>query len=106
MSHAGKWELPGGKVEIEELADEAIIREIKEELQLDIKILKKLDDCVFEYSHAIVQLIPFEANALDWNKLHLEEHQACTWVHKENYRQLDWLPADLPILESYFDTGE
>lgn len=93
-----KWEFPGGKVEPGEDEKATIVREIKEELHLDIKVAKRLEPVEHEYPTFRIRLVPFIANVIG-GELLLEEHAAAKWVTVEDLDQYDWAPADVPIVE-------
>jgi 8-oxo-dGTP diphosphatase len=102
MSHPGKWELPGGKIEVGEQSEEALLREIKEELGIEISIAQALPSYIHQYQHISIELIPFLATSTDLGSLQMKEHQNFKWVKSIDYHLLDWLEADIPILERYF----
>jgi len=93
-----KWEFPGGKVEANESAEEALIREIKEELDLEITILRPLSPNIHAYSNKVIRLIPFICQIEDSN-LVLKEHLNYRWLTKNELQSLDWAEADIPIME-------
>lgn len=97
MNLPGKWEFPGGKVESQESLEACIIREIKEELNIGIEVLKGLP--AHEYKNQI-RLIPFVCKWLD-NEIRLTEHAAFRWVSPIELRQQDWAEADIEIVETY-----
>jgi len=93
-----KWEFPGGKVEPGEDEKLTIVREIKEELHLDIEVVKKLQPVAHEYPAFRIRLVPFIARMVG-GELLLEEHSDCQWVTVDELDRYDWAPADLPIVE-------
>ena len=93
-----KWEFPGGKVEPGEDAAAAIVREIKEELHLDIDVLEQLERVEHEYPTFRIRLIPFVAQVVGGH-LQLEEHADAKWVSATELDQYDWASADVPIVE-------
>lgn len=95
-----KWEFPGGKVEENETEETCLLREIKEELNLDIQILKRLETKRFDYDTFSINLIPFISQYLT-GELVLSEHKAVKWLSKEELFPLDWAPADIPVLEEF-----
>jgi 8-oxo-dGTP diphosphatase len=93
-----KWEFPGGKIEPNESEEEAIKREIREELNIDIIILKRLTPTYYEYPNIAIELIPFLVKYLGGD-LELKEHNQHKLLKKEELSSLDWADADLPIIE-------
>jgi 8-oxo-dGTP diphosphatase len=95
-----KWEFPGGKLEVSETEQECIIREIKEELNLNIEIIGKLSCSVFDYGSFNINLIPFISNYKS-GEIVLSEHKDFKWMKKSDLSSLDWAEADLPILKEF-----
>jgi 8-oxo-dGTP diphosphatase len=95
-----KWEFPGGKMEPNETEEECITREIKEELNIEISLLKKLKSSIFEYPTIAIELIPFLAN-YEKGTLNLKEHIQYKLLNKEELSSLDWAEADLPIVKEF-----
>lgn len=95
-----KWEFPGGKIDSGESAEACIKRELLEELNIEVEILERLSDSSFEYPTFTINLIPFIAR-LKAGELTLREHKDLKWLHPDELKELDWAPADLPILEQF-----
>ncbi|MGV3175432.1 (deoxy)nucleoside triphosphate pyrophosphohydrolase [Aerococcus suis] len=98
-SLAGLWEFPGGKIEENETPREALMREIKEELQIDVCVEKE----AFKYAEYIydfgqVCLTTYCCQLMDGD-VHLTEHQNIKWLYSNELEQLDWAPADIPTVE-------
>lgn len=91
------WEFPGGKQNKGESEEECILREIKEELNIEIQILGKLTNSVYDYTTFSINLIPFVAQYVK-GTIQLAEHHQAKWLTKDELISLDWAPADLPIL--------
>lgn len=99
MSQPGLWEFPGGKVEKDELAEDCLIREILEELNISIRIVLSMSPCEFTYSQALkIRLLPFLCS---WESgvIYLSEHEEIRWLTKEELFSVTWAPADLPIVQ-------
>ncbi|MCO5950767.1 (deoxy)nucleoside triphosphate pyrophosphohydrolase [Mucilaginibacter flavidus] len=103
MSLPLKWELPGGKIELNETPEECLVREIKEELDIEIKILKKLQSNTHTYPNIIVNLIPFISKHVS-GVISLKEHASYQWLDGNELLDLDWAEADVPILHNYLNT--
>lgn len=95
-----KWEFPGGKIDLGETEEECILREIKEELNINIDIVSRLTPAPHQYPNVSIELIPFIAQLISGD-INLAEHKKYLWLKKEELIDLDWAEADLPILEEY-----
>lgn len=92
-----KWEFPGGKIEEGESEEQALTREIKEELNLEIEISTKLITVEYTYPDFALTMHTFLCKAIT-NDLILHEHIDFTWLAIEDLNTLDWAAADLPIV--------
>lgn len=95
-----KWEFPGGKLEENESEIDCIKREIKEEINIKIEILKKLSNSVYDYGAFKINLIPFISKYVS-GKIVLSEHRDYKLLDKSELLNLDWAEADLPIVEEF-----
>ncbi len=93
-----KWEFPGGKMEPGEDERITVVREIREELHLDIDVVKRLEPVEYDYPTFRIRLVPFIARVVG-GELSLEEHAAAKWVTVDDLDRYDWAPADVPIVE-------
>lgn len=93
-----KWEFPGGKLEENESEIECIQREILEEINIDIEIVRKLSNSEFDYGSFKINLIPFIAK-YKRGEIKLTEHKSYKLLSKIELLNLDWAEADLPIVE-------
>lgn len=93
------WEFPGGKVENGETAEVCLLREIKEELNLEISLLDRLESHVHNYGEFSINLIPFTASYIGGEIL-LSEHKNYEWLDIAEIGKRDLAPADIPILGS------
>ena len=98
MSLPLKWEFPGGKIEKNETEEACIKREIREELNIEILLLKKLSSSFYHYPNINVELIPFVAQYLS-GEIVLKEHQDYQFLTLAELSNLDWAEADLPIVK-------
>lgn len=92
------WEFPGGKIEIGECPQEALKREIKEELNADISVGELLNTIEWDYPTFHLTMHCFICT-LESKSLHLNEHEASAWLTKETLDSVQWLPADLVLLD-------
>jgi len=98
MPHPLKWEFPGGKLLTGETPEACIVREIREELGVEITVKQLLPSVSFSYSHNTVKLIPFVCTILK-GEIRLAEHKSYRWVDRSELEQIDWLEADVEVLE-------
>jgi 8-oxo-dGTP diphosphatase len=94
---AGGWEFPGGKVEAGESPQEALIREIKEELDTEIEVGKLVDTVEYDYPTFHLSMDCFLCT-IKSGDLVLKEHSAAKWLTKETLDSVEWLPADLGLI--------
>ena len=92
------WEFPGGKMETGETQEEALKREIREELSTEIRVDELL--CTVEYDYPKFHLILHcYLCSLLTEALHLNEHEAAKWLEKDELGSVKWLPADWEVIE-------
>ena len=94
----GWWEFPGGKIEPGESPQEALVREIREELDAEIEVKELLETVEWDYPNFHLTMHCFICSLLS-ESLHLNEHEAATWLNLENLRSVKWLPADEILLD-------
>ena len=93
----GGWEFPGGKIEAGETPQEALKREIKEELDVDIEVHDLIDTVEFDYPEFHLSMDCFWCEIIN-GELVLKEHQAACWLTKETINDVEWLPADIELV--------
>ena len=95
---AHKYEFPGGKIEEGEKEELAVQRELKEELDLDVKVGSLYAKTTFEYPDFIITLSVYECEML--SSFCLKEHESYAWIAPSQLNEEDWAPADVDILAS------
>ena len=96
------WEFPGGKIENGETPQEALKREIMEELDTQIKVGTLIDTIEYDYSDFYLSMDCFWCEIVRGN-LVLKEHENAKWLTKEQLQDVEWLPADIKLIESIRD---
>jgi 8-oxo-dGTP diphosphatase len=94
----GWWEFPGGKIEPGESPAEALKREIKEELDAEIAVRDLLETVEWDYPDFHLTMHCFICS-LESESMHLSEHEASAWLSKDTLDSVQWLPADVILLE-------
>lgn len=97
-AQGGLWEFPGGKIEPNETRENAIVREIKEELDIDIEVKSYLSEKVFNYPEKDINLIALECKKIS-GEIKLLEHEDYKWVSRNELDNFQFAPADLFIIE-------
>ncbi|ARD48332.1 DNA mismatch repair protein MutT [Sporosarcina sp. P37] len=98
MTLPNYWEFPGGKIEEGETRQEALQREIQEELGCRIQVGEAVEDTTYEYEKVIVRLETFMAAIVEGTPA-AAEHAELRWVARDQLAALDWAPADIPAIE-------
>ncbi len=91
------WEFPGGKIEPDETPEAALIREIKEELNTTISVERFLMTVEYDYPEFHLSMDCYWCSILEGH-LDLVEHESAMWLSKEHIREINWLPADLLVV--------
>ena len=99
------WEFPGGKVESNETPEAAIVREIREELNADIEVTGFLTTVEHDYPTFHLSMDCFWARLAEGTEMKLLEHEAAKWLSIENINSVDWLPADIKVVEAIIRVG-
>jgi 8-oxo-dGTP diphosphatase len=97
MPHPLKWEFPGGKLKPGETPEGCIIREIREELGVEISVNQLLPSVKHVYNQNIVKLFPFICR-IERGTIRLSEHRTYQWVRRPDLQEVDWVEADLEVI--------
>lgn len=92
------WEFPGGKIEQGEMPQDALVREIKEELDTEIEVGKLVDTVEYDYPNFHLTMYCYFCT-IKAGDLVLKEHEAAKWLTKETLENVDWLPADEGLID-------
>jgi 8-oxo-dGTP diphosphatase len=94
----GFWEFSGGKIELEETPEEALIRELKEEMDIDLAIDNYFGEIVHSYDTNTIKLIAFQGSIVKGN-IKISVHDECRWVNIEELKNFNFASADIYFVE-------
>jgi len=97
--HPLQWEFPGGKIQENETSAQCIVREIKEELEIKITVLEKMQAVEHDYGHKAIRLIPLLCR-IESGAIKLNDHAAVKWIDAGELKTLDLAAADRILLEN------
>ena len=98
----GQWEFPGGKIEVGETPQQALIREIQEELTVKIKVGKLIDTIEYDYPKFHLNMKCFLCVIVDGDII-LKEAEDFKWLNKDELYGVNWLPADITLIDKIAD---
>ena len=93
----GGWEFPGGKMEPGETPEQALVRELKEELDIEVNVGEKICTVEYDYPKFHLTMHCFWATIAS-GAIKLLEHEDAKWLDRESIRSVDWLPADIEVV--------
>ena len=97
------WEFPGGKIELGEAHDVALIREIKEELEADINVQEHIITIEYTgYEKFDLTMHCYFCSLENDSNITLVEHEAAKWLSKDSLYSVDWLPADIDAVDAIY----
>ena len=100
----GLWEFPGGKVDPGESPESALVRELLEELAVEVEVGLPLGPVIWSYGERTIRLLPFRCK-ITGGALHAIEHEKLCWCPPENFHDLVWAAADVPVLREISASG-
>ncbi|APC78517.1 TPA: 8-oxo-dGTP diphosphatase MutT [Clostridium botulinum] len=95
---AGKWEFPGGKIEDGETSQQCLRREIKEELNIDVKVGNFFEESIYVYPDGEIKLLAYFTKIINGN-IKLSVHDEVKWVSTKEMDKFDFAPADIKLVE-------
>lgn len=98
MTLPGLWEFPGGKIEAGESHEQALVREIREELEVDIQVQDYINTASYTYDFGTVEMSTYRVDLLS-EPIIMKEHADMKWLDKDQVMSVEWAPVDIPAAE-------
>lgn len=101
-SFAGGWEFPGGKIEVNETQQECLIRELKEELNIEVSVGEFCSEVIHDYGTIRINLIAYYCTIIN-GEISITVHDKFKWIKINDLLKYDLLPADIPIAKKVME---